>query len=450
MRPGKGAGTKRMDPPSESLKKRAGRPPIGVTTVRAGSGIPSSVNVWDRWHAALQYVLYGLLVFAAISALFDGPLSGEPPSWGYRGAVCALTLLFGGWHWVTVMKHPGWAQKQPLKVLAYFVVAVVLYCGLAYLHPAYMSLLFVLYFNLYSLWPTRWAIPGAVALSLVAWWSAYGLTLGWPGPMALIFFGVATTVSLILSLFIDSIISQSEERQRLVEELEATRGELAIAEREAGVLEERQRVAREIHDTLAQGFVSIVTQLEAAEKDLRPEQRGVRLQLDRARHTAREGLSESRRLVRALRPELLEGASLPEALSRLANRWSEESGKKAGTTVTGTPRPMPMSTEVTLLRAAQEALSNVRKHASADEVDLTLSYMDDLVVLDVQDDGVGFGLAAPDDGGGFGLRAMRERVEQFGGRLLLESTAGAGTTLVVELPSGQEARKESVAEADAP
>ncbi len=109
-----------------------------------------------------------------------------------------------------------------------------------------------------------------------------------------------------------------------------------------------------------------------------------------------------------------------------------------------------MPTEVTLLRAAQEALSNVHKHARAGKVDLTLSYMDDLIVLDVQDDGAGFGPAAPDDGGGFGLRAMRERVEQLGGRLLVESTAGAGTTLVVELPAGREARVESVAEAEAP
>jgi signal transduction histidine kinase len=113
-----------------------------------------------------------------------------------------------------------------------------------------------------------------------------------------------------------------------------------------------------------------------------------------------------------------------------------------------------MPTEVTLLRAAQEALSNVHKHARANKVDLTLSYMDDLVVLDVQDDGAGFGTATggPGDrnGGGFGLRAMRERIEQLGGRLLVESTAGAGTTLVVELPTCQEVQEECVAEAEAP
>ena len=140
-----------------------------------------------------------------------------------------------------------------------------------------------------------------------------------------------------------------------------------------------------------------------------------------------------RRLVRALRPELLEGAALPEALGRLAERWSRETGTPAGLSVTGTPRPLPVPVEVTLLRAAQESLQNAHKHAGAGSVDLTLSFMEDLVVLDVHDDGAGFG--SNGNAGGFGLRAMRERVEQLGGRLLIESHEGEGTTIVVELPT---------------
>lgn len=398
----------------------------------AGSGI---THAWERWSWAWHAAFYVLLVLSLASSLADlGPYGNS------QTAIVALTLLFGVWYWFVVVRM-GWPEGTR-SALVYVAVAMLLWFSLVMLHPSYYVLLFVLYSQLYSLLSMRLAIPFSLMLTVLT--VVRGL-LQEPGA-ALIWIssGVLSAVfGIFFGLWIDAIIRQSQERQRLVEELEATRDELASAEREAGILEERQRLAREIHDTVAQGFVSIVTQLEAAEKDLRPEQAGVKRQLDRARHTAREGLSESRRLVQALRPELLEGASLPEALSRLATRWSEESGTVAGTTVTGTPRPLPMPTEVTLLRAAQEALSNVHKHARAGAVDLTLSYMDDLVVLDVQDDGAGFETATggPDDrnGGGFGLRAMRERVEQLGGRLLVESTAGGGTTLAVQLPLNADA-----------
>jgi len=213
--------------------------------------------------------------------------------------------------------------------------------------------------------------------------------------------------------------------------------------RHVAVLEERQRLAREIHDTLAQGFTGIVMHLEAAEGALPGDLAAVQHHLEQARNMARTSLEEARRLVWALRPKPLEQAPLPEALTRVVERWSRESGIPAEVTVTGTPAPLRPEAEVTVLRAAQEALANVHKHARASQVAVTLSYMDDLVVLDVQDDGVGFDPAVepgegsePSEGlgGGFGLRAMRERVARLGGRLLIESAPGEGTTVVVEVP----------------
>lgn len=226
-------------------------------------------------------------------------------------------------------------------------------------------------------------------------------------------------------LNISAQVELALENQRLVEQ-----------GRKMGVMAERGRLAREIHDTLAQGFISIVTHLEVAEEELPPSSKPAQRHLDRARSTARENLIEARRLVAALRPEILEGSSLPEALERLAGRWSEASGVSARLTVTGDCERLPQELQVALLRVAQEALSNVRKHASAGEATMTLSYTEDLVVLDVQDDGAGFGPDAAPDGaeGGFGLKAMRERVEQFGGRLTVESAPGEGTTLAVQLP----------------
>lgn len=173
---------------------------------------------------------------------------------------------------------------------------------------------------------------------------------------------------------------------------------LAAAERQAGITQERQRLAREIHDTLAQGFTSIVMNLESAEAALPAELTTPQRFLDQARRTARENLAEARRLLWALQPAALERATLGEVLTHLAARWEEESGVQALSTTTGTVHALRPEIEVTLLRAAQEALANAHKHASASQVVLTLSYMDGMVVLDVQDNGIGFettGLSLP-------------------------------------------------------
>jgi signal transduction histidine kinase len=211
--------------------------------------------------------------------------------------------------------------------------------------------------------------------------------------------------------------------------------------RRAGLIGERQRLAHEIHDTLAQGFASIVMNLEAADAILTTgHSTQAQWHLGQASLTARESLAEARRLVWALRPKLLEEAPLPEALSRLTERWSEASSIAAHSTVTGSPRPLPLEVEATLFRVAQEALTNVRKHARANRAALTLSYMHDRIALDARDDGTGFdpGIIgeAPSSTheGGFGLGTMRERVERLGGTLSIESAPGEGTTLAIELP----------------
>ncbi|HEX2047282.1 MAG TPA: sensor histidine kinase [Acidimicrobiales bacterium] len=208
--------------------------------------------------------------------------------------------------------------------------------------------------------------------------------------------------------------------------------------RHTGVLEERARLAREIHDTLAQGFVSVLTQLEAAASALSRAPGEVVERVERAHDIARASLGEARRSVEALRPAALEAAPLPEALERVVGRWSEDAEVAAQVTVTGEPVPLPPGAEVTLLRATQEALANVARHAKASSVTVTLSFLGDDVVLDVHDDGRGFDPAAPRErsDGGFGLEALRQRVGASGGFFGLESELGQGTTLTVHLPVG--------------
>ncbi|MDX6382349.1 MAG: hypothetical protein QOI57_3373 [Rubrobacteraceae bacterium] len=243
-------------------------------------------------------------------------------------------------------------------------------------------------------------------------------------------------------LTISAQVALALENLRLVEQAQQT-----------GVSQERQRLAHEIHDTLAQAFTSIVMKLEAAEETLPPDLARTQRYLDQARRIARESLAEARRLMWALRPESLERSSLPEALARLAERWSEECGAAASTTVTGTPHSLTPEIEVTLLRVAQEALNNCRKYAQARQVVITLSYMNNLVALDVQDDGVGFDPNQPltessdQSKGGFGLVGMRKRVEQLRGTLLVESAHGEGSTLMVAIPMAAGKRTAGGAEA---
>ena len=165
--------------------------------------------------------------------------------------------------------------------------------------------------------------------------------------------------------------------------------QLLTQAREAGILDERQRMAGEIHDTLAQGLAGIITQLQAAEQ-ASADPAGWRRHVTAATRLARESLTEARRSVEALRPAALETARLSDALAGVAERWSALHGIAVQVTTTGTARPVRPDAESALLRAAQEALANVAKHAGATRVGLTLSYMDHEVALDVRDDGQGF------------------------------------------------------------
>jgi signal transduction histidine kinase len=236
-------------------------------------------------------------------------------------------------------------------------------------------------------------------------------------------------------------------------------------------------MAREIHDTLAQGLTGIITQLQAAEQAA-DDPAGWRRHFEAATGLARESLSEARRSVEALRPESLETGRLSEALAEVAGRWSARHGIPAQVTTTGTARPMPSEAEFALLRTAQEALANVAKHAHATRVGVTLSYMEHEVALDVRDDGRGFDLAQlcqeaaakaakaakagghgtvahvnghgglvglsvsdglrhaekTDSDGGFGLVAMRQRIESLAGSLQVESEPGFGTGISACLP----------------
>ena len=391
-------------------------------------------DVWVKWDWLWKAIFYAAVLVSTWLMLLDD---------GRKAPVWVLLLLTGIlllWHWGGLKL--AYRQSDVLDdhdILRFIVIigVIVLWFALVNISPAYYFTLFGLFGQIFRHLSLRY---GVIAILILTGSIIYeqladaGATFSLTNPTIWVFLFTALG-AIILGVWITAIIGQSMRRRQLIEQLEATQAELAAAERRAGILEERQRLARDIHDTLAQGFTSIVMHLEAADQALPGDLDTLQKHLDRARGTARTSLEQARRVVHALRPHSLDQQSLPDAIERTAVRWQEETGIPLTTTITGDPIPLHPDIEVTLLRATQEALANIRKHAQATAVQLTLSYIDDVVVLDVQDNGVAFaGAAASPLSGGYGLQAMRERAEQCGGSVTLESEPGEGTTVVVSIP----------------
>jgi signal transduction histidine kinase len=367
-------------------------------------------------------------------------------------AVLAATVV---WIYWLVTRHPQWQARTRLMAV-FFAGLWLLIAALIALNPIFGFFAWSGYlFTLYAL-RGSWRLVGAAGIGFLTAASQYG---GFPnlvgnvrglpvfGLILLFNVGIATAMTYLAILTNE----QAERRQQMLAELAEANGKLETAmtenaglhaqlmtqAREAGVQDERQRMAGEIHDVLAQGLTGIVTQLEAADAAAdRPADR--RRHLGQARQLARDSLTEARRSVRALSPQPLAGAALPAALAEVVDGWSTLNGVNAELITTGTVLQLLPEIEATLLRTAQEALANVAKHADASRVALTLSYMEDLVSLDVRDDGAGFDPATPPAGrtaGGFGLTAMRERVLRIAGTLEVESEPGAGTAISACVPA---------------
>lgn len=290
--------------------------------------------------------------------------------------------------------------------------------------------------------PMRTALPVSLiilAAVIMGPWRAGDLTVaGVVGP------AVGSAFAVALSRGLHGVVRDNLERQRLVasliaaqEEAEVLHAELAATQREAGVLAERTRLSRDIHDTLAQGFYSILLLARAGEAG--EDQADHRQLLGQIRTSAAEHLEEARRVVAALAPAPLE-SGLPEGLRQIASRFEEETGVRAEVRFEGDVAGLPLPLETALLRTAQAALANVRRHAHAHRVVLTLAQAGGSVHLDVVDDGRGFDLASVDEtaptmGTGYGLRASRERLRELGGGLHVESSPGEGTAVSAHVPS---------------
>jgi signal transduction histidine kinase len=365
-----------------------------------------------RWRTVLTVTPY--IVLAVLVAFTLGVQWGD---WAELAPTLTLSAVTAAWI-LTLHRLPARLRERPLVVTVFMTGLIVLNLVLVLQHSWFGFLTIATFTFAYTIVPWPWELLAVGATALVAGiaqssslrFDAAGIV----GTLGILLLNVVAMCGLSWSL-------RLAERQVMISATEV----------------ERSRLAREIHDTLAQGFAGIVTQLQAAEQA--PDEAG------RARHTgaalalARDGLAEARRSVRALRPVALDAMRLPEAIAQLARSWSERTAIQADVTTSGDASALSTDVEVALLRTAQEALANVERHAGAHRVTLTLRTDATGTRLEVADDGRGFDPAARSgepgraEDGGYGLVAMRERIESVAGGLVVESRPGHGTAIRAEV-----------------
>ena len=405
-----------------------------------------AVVIEDPWQARLDRLRRRLPIpLLLVSTLVALVVTAQQHTWvPFEITLPVAATAAVWWALVTTRLRPdtstGW------RLLAFSVhtalAGLLVWLSLPYGIFAYSGFLFA-----YGL-GSRWRAAGFVATALVV---SAAMAGGYPSGSAgqtasyVVVAGVLVALVSNSASITNRMLTQNEERGRMISDLaEANRrleasmtenaelhAQLIDQAREAGIVDERQRLAGEIHDTLAQGLTGIIAQLEAAEHNRHRPDAWPR-HVAQAQALARANLTEARRSVRALRPEQLEEASLPEAIDTLARTWSRESMIAVDLATTGTVVRAGAETEAAVFRAVQEALSNIAKHAKAAKVQITLTYLGGTLLLDVADDGTGFSPGAPADG--YGLVGMRQRLSRVDGTLTVESSLGSGTILNASVP----------------
>ncbi|WP_129310256.1 sensor histidine kinase [Streptomyces sp. L2] len=390
----------------------------------SGTGRISEAHAWDRtlryWDAYFAVAWTGTLAFV---------LDAAHPGLPVRAGAAALLVPLVPWYLAVGRGLLQGERPDERRALWYLAGAIALFLPAAVLVDESRLMAYALIPQCFMALRMRSALVTVTVVNMVP---VAGWALLWrPGLPALVsnaLFAVVTLVfSVVIGRWIIRIIEQSEERAELIAELDASRHDVSRLSAAHGALAERERLAREIHDTLAQGFTSLLMLVQAVEAELDSDPAQARRHLALMADTARRNLAEARALVAGGAPADLAGASLPDALDRLAGRHT------ATLKVTGPVRALPAGVEVVALRSCQEALTNARKHAgSSVPVGIGLRYADDGLTLHVRDEGPGFDPAAATSG--YGLAGLRARAAEVGGHATVRSAPGDGTTVTVRLP----------------
>ncbi|MFC5185077.1 sensor histidine kinase [Actinomadura harenae] len=382
-----------------------------------------------RWYSGL-WLVFGL-VPPGIAVLGD-----DSPA-VTRYGMCALLVALGLCYVLF-----RWRPDAPLLRPRVFLVVLALGLGAqSYLLKGGAAMFII------SL-PQFWILGGRPRRAIALSGAAAALTLlGAAAGGALasgntVFTCIGYVAGVLVGLLMHWYIGQSDERARVLsEELEETQRELLAAHRREGAARERERLAREIHDTLAQGFASIIVLAEAARSGLGPDAVESSRQLVSIERTARENLAEARALVGSA-PRADQG-SVARTLRRTLDRFAEDTG--LAVTADLPDVECDQQARIALLRCTQESLANVRKHAAATTVGLVLAQEPHGIELEITDDGRGFavggsrGFGGSSGSGGFGLDGMRDRLAELGGELTVTSSLGDGTRVLAVVPAHQPA-----------
>lgn len=409
----------------------------GTVTTAAGDVLDRRQEVFRRW---APYFLLALGTFLAlVTAGLITPFNDQRTV----AAVLVGSALVVELCWSRI----GWKQTVPSKLsVTYYVLRWAIGFALTLLNGFFAFYAAAGYYDADERIPGRRARRTALfACSIpISAAQASGIPVHdvarW-----LVFGGLLIANNALLTVakhFADQEEARSRARAATIAELQqahdenaALQAQLLVQAREAGIADERRRLAAEIHDTIAQGLTGIIAQLQVVANTSDPAT--VKDHVGLATDLARHSLGEARRSVHNLAPVGLSNDGLPEALRKIVEQWSGRSAVRAEFTVTGTPQHLHGEISATILRITQEALANVAKHAAATRVGVTLSFMDSEVTLDVRDDGKGFdpmSLPARTRTGGFGLDGMRARAERIAGSLTVEAEPGFGTAVSARVP----------------
>ncbi|MCU1445579.1 sensor histidine kinase [Cryobacterium sp.] len=399
-----------------------------------------------RWWDVV--VAGSLTVMAAIGAQNSGLGSSLV---GVLVSLSAIGLAYLGWgrRAITAATEPPEARTSASNIG--FRVVLIVACGVATAIDPNMATLQTLAFPV--LWLLARTYRGAALLSAtlaastgLGLWVGVGRTAD-----AAVQAAAIEAVSLVFALAMGTWISRIAEagayQRRLVEELTAAQGELAALHRDAGSASERERLAREIHDTIAQSLTSLLMLAQRSRSELAAmpgHTAAVADSIELIESTGRDALTETRALVASMAPVRAGDGDLAHTVARLAERFERETGITVTLDLTGLDPvhhdgppagPLDRALEVVLLRCAQEGLANVRKHSRAGAATIDVERSAEAVTLTVTDNGRGLGDYRPEAENGFGLAGMRDRVHLVGGRLDVEGTPIGGTVLRVTLPA---------------
>ena len=415
---------------------------MGVATptqnriTRCGVGIAASGdNMYVGWYYRFLLLFGGLALAVITGAMFDSSLSTERTM-----IVVSIVIAMALWFWLYGQWHIITSDAQAIIYLLGNVIGISICIRM---WDSSAMLLFAMYWFGFAYLYTTYAIVHAFVLTIATQWAfgTVGSNIGF-NMDTLVAIGLLIILlgfSAMMARYIEAFQMESERNKALVEELKRTQQSLIEREREAGIEQERRRMAGEIHDTIAQHFASIITNLRAANELKSNDPAISRQHVTHAFSAAQKGLSDSRSMLSTMQPDVLLGRSLTDVLRSIVEEWEITAVANAVFETEGSASQLTRAQESVLVRALQESLRNAGKHARANRVDVTLTWLEDEVLMDISDDGVGFNpesINAGANGYRMGLSTMESRVESAGGTFALESSPGEGTSIAIAFPTG--------------